>query len=106
MSAFTQSRIAVALLTATLAIAQDAAPTEPKVVSRVEPTFQSVPTQAVRLRVFIDWKGNAKKIIVLEPYDPKADEAALTVVQNWRFQPGTKNGIPIDSTLVVSFPAN
>jgi TonB family protein len=114
MSAFTRSKITLLALTATLAVAQDRSDpippsrdTGPQVITRVEPNFPNVPRrEPVTLLVSVDSKGQATKIRVMNSHDRGVDEAAIAAVQKWLFKAGTKNGLPVDSTTVVSFPVN
>src|SRR5262245_15597207 len=102
----------VALFVANLAIAQDRSDpislsrdTEPKVISRVEPNFPEVSLrEQMTLKVYVNSKGMATRIVVLKSQGIGVDEAALSAVQRWRFQAGTRDGVPVDSTTIVSFP--
>jgi TonB family protein len=50
----------------------------------------------VCLHLIIGKEGVPREIAVAAPQDPKLDEQALAIANGWRFQPGTKNGKPVD----------
>lgn len=114
MSASAPSRTILLLLAASFTIAQDRSDpvhssrnTGPQVIARVEPNFPNVPRRdPVTLLVSIDSKGKVTKIRVMNSHDRGINEAVIAAVQKWRFKAGTKNGLPVDSTTMVSFPVN
>jgi TonB family protein len=73
----------------------------PVVVQRVEPQY---PEEARRERVqgiviveaFIDKEGNVGDIEVLKPLPMGLDQAAVDAVRQWKFQPATMNGEPVN----------
>jgi TonB family protein len=114
MSASIRFKLLLALLTATFAFGQDRSDpamrpdyASPRVVSRVEPNFPEVQRrEPVMLMVTIDAKGLAQRIRVVNSHDLGVDKAAINAVQKWRFQPAARSGVPVEGTLLVSFPVN
>ena len=49
----------------------------------------------VKLRVVVDAQGQVTAARVLEPVEPRLDEAALTAVKAWKFTPGREEGKPV-----------
>lgn len=78
----------------------------PQVIFRVEPKLPDVPLRGpVLLLVKVDKKGLPVKIHVTNSSDRTVDNAAIGAVQKWRWKPATKNGIPVDTLIMVSIPA-
>lgn len=48
----------------------------------------------VKLRVVVDAQGQVTAARVLQPLDPRLDEAALAAVKAWKFIPGLEDGHP------------
>jgi len=73
----------------------------PIVISRVEPLY---PEEARRARIsgiviveaLIDKTGAVRQVQVLKPLPYGLDQAAVDAVNQWRFQPGTKDGQPVN----------
>jgi TonB family protein len=51
----------------------------------------------VVVEIVIDERGDIVAKTVLQSLGPKLDERVLLALQNWRFQPATRNGSPIAS---------
>jgi protein TonB len=51
----------------------------------------------VVVEIVIDERGEIVAKTVLQSLGPKLDEKVLLALQNWRFQPATRNGSPIAS---------
>jgi len=51
----------------------------------------------VIVEIVIDERGEIVAKTVLQSLGPKLDEKVLLALQNWRFQPATRNGSPIAS---------
>lgn len=51
----------------------------------------------VIVEITIDDKGNIIAKQVIESFSPAIDNKVLAAVQNWRFTPATRNGVPIAS---------
>ncbi len=49
------------------------------------------------VEIVIDERGDIVAKTVLQSLDPKLDEKVLLALQNWHFQPATRNGSPISS---------
>ena len=55
----------------------------------------------VKLRVVVDAQGQVTVARVLQPVDPRLDEAALTAVKAWKFTPGLEDGRPAPCSMDV-----
>jgi len=55
------------------------------------------------IEIVIDEQGNIVSHTVLASLGPVADNKVLAALQNWRFRPATKNGIPIPSKQDVEY---
>ncbi len=82
----------------------------PRVISRVEPAYTNEARKArvsgiVILETIIDKAGVVKDVQVLKPLPYGLDQAAVDAVKQWRFEPGMKDGVPVDVvfTLTVNF---
>jgi TonB family protein len=51
----------------------------------------------VVVEIIIDERGEIVQKTVLQSLGPKIDEKVLTALQNWHFQPATRNGVAIPS---------
>ena len=58
----------------------------------------------VVLYAVIHSDGSVGDVRVLEGFDSRLDENARTALSQWRFRPGTRNGVPIDVEAVVRVP--
>lgn len=58
----------------------------------------------VTLRAVIRSDGSVGEVSVLRGIDDRLDEYARAALARWRFQPGTKNGAPVDLEAVVRIP--
>jgi TonB family protein len=58
----------------------------------------------VVLYAVIHSDGSISDVRVLEGFDSKLDEYARAALEQWRFRPGTRDGIPIDVEAVVRVP--
>jgi TonB family protein len=82
----------------------------PVVIQRVEPEY---PEEAranrvsgiVILETVIDSNGDVRDAKVLKPLPYGLDEAAAAAVKQWKFRPGTLDGIPVDTifNLTINF---
>jgi TonB family protein len=78
----------------------------PVVVSHVEPQY---PEEALKeniqgrvlLEVIVRKDGACEVLRVLTSRGPSLDQAAIEALKQWRFEPGTRNGRPIDLALNV-----
>jgi len=93
--------IALLLLLCALSFAQDdAEPVPPVLITKVEPTYSPEAladhlsgSVLVSLTVGID--GVPTDIKVVKGLGEGLDEKAVEAVSQWRFQPGTKKGVPV-----------
>jgi TonB family protein len=72
----------------------------PRVLYKVDPNYKQdakaakiVGTVEVALEVQADGKAHNAQIV--RSLDPGLDQSALDAISQWRFQPGTKNGLPV-----------
>jgi TonB family protein len=84
--------------------------TPPKLLSKVEPEYTEEARTAkyqgtVALSVEIGPDGIARNINVVRGLGLGLDENAITAIQQWHFQPGTKDGapVPVIATIEVNF---
>ena len=85
----------------------------PVIVSKVEPVYPEEARAArvsgiVILEVVIDKTGSVRDAVVLKPLPFGMDKAAIDAVKQWKFKPGTLNGMPVDVifNLTVNFKLN
>jgi TonB family protein len=84
--------------------------TAPKVLHKVEPKYTQEAKDAkiegaVVLKVVVTSEGKADNIEVVKGLDPGLDQSAMDAVAQWEFQPGTKDGQPVNvaATIEVNF---
>jgi len=82
----------------------------PKVLQKTDPIYTKDASDAkiqgpVILSVIVGSDGVARDIQVKQSLDPGLDNAAIAAVQQWKFQPGTKDGQAVDvkATIEVNF---
>ena len=86
---------------------EDVTPPEP--LHKVDPGY---PASYVHDRIegvvvlygVIHADGSVGNVRVLEGFDSVLDESARVALGQWRFRPGTRNGIPVDVEIVVRVP--
>ncbi len=74
--------------------------TAPTLTSKVEPKYTQEATDAriegtVILSAVIGKEGVAEEIKVVKGLDPGLDKNAVEALQQWKFEPGTKDGKPV-----------
>lgn len=57
----------------------------------------------VTVKATVDANGNVVDARVEEGGNPALDEAALSAARKWRFQPATRNGVPIQAEVTIPF---
>jgi len=72
----------------------------PEVIFRVEPGYTEPARRSrvqgvVILEAIIDRAGNVSDVRVIKPLPDGLDEEALRAVRQWKFRPGTQNGVPV-----------
>jgi TonB family protein len=84
--------------------------TAPKVLHKVEPKYTQEAKDAkiegaVVLKVVVTSEGKADNIEVVRGLDPGLDQNAMDAIAQWTFQPGTKDGQPVNvaATIEVNF---
>ena len=84
-----------------------AAPTEPKPVSSVQPAYPEACRKAgvegkVMVTVVVGEKGDVMSAQVSEGSgNAELDSAALAAVRQWKFEPGTREGKPVEAKVNV-----
>jgi TonB family protein len=58
----------------------------------------------VKIEITIDERGEIVRKTVLQSLGPEIDSKCLAALENWRFQPATRNGAPIPSKQDAIFP--
>ncbi|HWE50573.1 MAG TPA: TonB family protein [Bryobacteraceae bacterium] len=86
-----------------LAIASDV---QPKIIFKVDPEYSQEARGAklagtVTLQVIVDPSGHPAHIAVIGPLGMGLDENAVEAVEQWRFDPGIRKGLPADVRAVV-----
>ena len=92
---------------------QNAAGTNPVLLQKVDPQYTDQARQA-RLQGAVTLRGNVRRdgsvdsIQVLQGLGLGLDEAAVAALRQWRFQPATLNGQPVELTLTftINFALN
>jgi TonB family protein len=84
--------------------------TPPRVLSKVEPEYTKEASAAkisgsVLLALVVGSDGVARDIQVKQSLDPGLDANAISAVQQWKFQPGTKDGqaVNVMATIEINF---
>jgi TonB family protein len=83
--------------------------TGPRVISRREPEYTDEARRAklegkVELWVTVGADGRTREIEVIRGLGAGLDEKAIEAVKQWRFQPATHQGNPVDAIIVVEVP--
>jgi TonB family protein len=92
--------------------AEDEIPGElsaPEAVRKVDPAYPAALLRdriegVVILHAVIHSDGSVGDVSVLEGCNDQLDANARTALQQWRFRPGLKNGIPVDVEAVIRVP--
>lgn len=99
--------VLVAMVIPPILLAQNRAP---RLLTKVEPECTAEANQAktegtVVVTVTIDQNGVPGNIRVIRGLDFGLSDKAVEAVEQWRFEPGTKDGRPtaIDATIEVNF---
>jgi TonB family protein len=82
------------------------AQTKPNLQSKVEPVYPDLARKlrvegTVTLGIVVNTDGRATNFRVVRPSGFGLDEKAIEAVGQWRFQPGTKDGQPVNVSAVV-----
>jgi len=81
----------------------------PEAITKVDPAYPQDLMQdhvegVVVLRAIIRSDGRVDEVRVLEGVDERLNENARKALEQWRFRPGTRDGVPIDIEAVVRVP--
>jgi TonB family protein len=79
----------------------------PVAEKRPEPEFTAEARQdkvkgTVQLRVTVGTDGVPRRIVIRQPLGYGLDDRTVEAVEKWRFQPGTKDGVPVAMEVVVN----
>jgi len=82
--------------------------TVPKVVYKTQPSYTEEAKAAkiqgtVGLSAVINAAGRAEEITVTRSLDPGLDTNAILSLTQWTFEPGTKDGQPVDVGVAIEF---
>ena len=82
----------------------------PKLIYKVEPSYDPSAKEdkvegTVVLSLVVTAAGIAEDIQVVKSLDPRLDKKAIEAVQQWRFQPGTKDDkdVNVEAKIEVNF---
>ena len=69
----------------------------PSIIRQALPPFPRKPLSLIQgvVEVVIDEKGEVESATIRGPMDPKYDNMALAASRNWRYQPATREGVPV-----------
>ena len=78
----------------------------PKLIHYVEPSFSSSSKEAfvegtVRISTVVTSEGRPADLHILSGLNSEEDRTAVEAVTQWRFQPGSKNGKPVNVRVTV-----
>ena len=81
----------------------------PEAVHKVDPAYPPSLLHdrvegVVILHAVIRADGTVGEVSVLEGFNEMLDSNARTALQQWRFRPGLKNGVPVDVEAVIRVP--
>lgn len=83
----------------------------PRVIYKVDPDYptelrRAGVTGVVTIEATIDRSGQLLSPRVLRSSHPELEDLAMNAVSKWRFEPATKNGVPVDVLfqVEVTFP--
>jgi TonB family protein len=83
---------------------------EPRPIHRVAPKLTSELREhlpaIVRLAFLVDEEGEVGGQQVIQSTDPRFERAALEAIEQWRFEPGTRDGQPLvmETRMILTFP--
>ena len=82
---------------------------EPQLKSTTKPGYPATAERAgvggiVLLRVLVSPKGEPVRVEVARGVRSDLDEAAVSAVRQWTFEPGRKNGAPVTAWMTVAVP--
>jgi TonB family protein len=74
--------------------------TAPKLIDRIDPAYTEEARKAKLQGVVVLWcvitkEGEVRDLKVQRSLDPGLDEQAVAAVKQWKFQPATKDGVPV-----------
>ena len=80
--------------------------TPPSVITKAEPNYSDQARKAglsgtVSVSLVVDEDGYPKNPKVIRSLESGLDEKAIEAVQKWRFKPGTKDGRPVATQVVI-----
>lgn len=83
--------------------------TAPVVISRVKPKYPEAARRArvqgvVIVEATVDWEGYVRDVRVLKGLPMGLDAAAKLAVMQWKFEPATRRGEPVDAYTTLTVP--
>ncbi|GBC79716.1 hypothetical protein HRbin09_00942 [bacterium HR09] len=80
---------------------------EPRKIVHVAPTYPEIARKAriegvVILEIIVDKAGNVRDVRVLRGLGMGLTEAAVEAVRQWRYEPATLNGRPVEVYITVT----
>ncbi|HUI79022.1 MAG TPA: energy transducer TonB [Bryobacteraceae bacterium] len=96
------SLVAAVVLLATSALAQHASSAAPRVRHKVDPEYTDEARNqhsqgTVVLYTKIGTDGRARDIKVIRPLGHGLDEKAVECLAKWEFEPGMRDGVPVET---------
>ena len=78
----------------------------PKLLHYVEPEFSSQSKEAfiegtVKISTVVNTEGRSSESRIVRGLNAEEDKTALEALKQWRFQPGTKDGKPVNVRVTV-----
>jgi len=78
----------------------------PKPLATPLPALHKAGQANLKIRFVIGVDGRLHKMAVVNSAGRAADSKAVNVLRQWRYQPATCNGVPMEAEGTVEFPAN
>lgn len=74
--------------------------TAPRLIHRKDPKYPKEARRngvsgTVTLSAIVDTKGSVREVTVARSLEPSLDKAAVAALNEWKFQPATKDGKPV-----------
>ena len=78
----------------------------PKPIEMAEPLFSDFARQfrisgATKVQLVVDTHGEVKDLSIIQPLGAGLDEEAVAAISKWKFEPVTRNGVPVAVKIAV-----